>query len=95
MSRVGGGHAGLAGVVHLGQPGHGGGPPAGLGQAADLQAVQLHRGQVRQHRYQPLPDDLEAGQRLAELAALLRVPQGGVVSGGGVAQRRPGAGQRS
>ena len=92
VPRLGGYHAGLAGVVHLGQPGHGGGQPAGFGQAADLQAVQLHRGQVRQHRYQPLLDDLEADQRLAELAPLLRVPQGSFVGGGGVAERPPGAG---
>jgi len=85
VARLGGYRAGLAGVVHLGQPGHSGGQPARLGQAADLQAVQLHRGEVRQHRHQPLLDDLEASQRLAELAPLLRVPQGGVVGGGGVA----------
>jgi hypothetical protein len=45
--------------------------------------------EVSQHQYQPLLDDLEAGQRLAELAPLLLVPQGGVVSGGEVAQRCP------
>ena len=78
--------------MHLGQPGHGGSQPACLGQPADLQAVQLHRGEIRQHRHQPLLDDLEASQRLAELAPLLRVPQGGVVGGGGIAQRPPGAG---
>src|SRR5580693_7658830 len=49
VTRVGGYRAGLAGVVHLGQPGHGGGQPACLGQTADLQAVELHRGEVRQH----------------------------------------------
>src|SRR3984885_2318271 len=92
VAGLGGDPAGLAGVVHLRQPGHRGGQAACFGQAADLQAVQLHRGEVGQHLHQPLLDDLKAGQRLAELAPLLRVPQGRVVGGGRVAERRPGAG---
>src|SRR5271166_6958726 len=60
--------------------------------AAPSPASGLHRGQVGEHGHQPLLDDLETGQRLAELMALRRVAHGGAVSGGGVAQPRPGAG---
>src|SRR5690349_4120004 len=72
VPRLGGNRAGLAGVVHLGQPGHGGGQPARLGQPSDLQAVQLHRGEVRQHRHQPLLDDLDRAG-LSRMASLWRM----------------------
>ena len=36
-------------------------------QARELQAVELHAGDGGEHAHEPLLDDLEAGQRLAEL----------------------------
>ena len=58
---------------------------------AELQAVELHPGHLREHLHQPVLDDLEAAQRPAELLALLGVPERRVVRGDGVAQRRPRA----
>src|SRR6478735_8720358 len=84
--------AGSAGVVHLGQRGDGVGESALLLQPGQLQAVQLHGAHLGEHPDQPLLDDLEPDQRLAELGALPGVGQGDVVSGGGVPERAPGDG---
>ena len=54
---VGGYRAGLAGVVHLGQPGHGGSQPSGLGQAADPRA----RPAPRAPDWRELGDRRQAG----------------------------------
>jgi len=57
--------------VHLGQPGQRGSQPTRRGELADLEAVQLHRGDVGEELDQPFLDDLETGERLAELLAAL------------------------
>ena len=70
-SRAVGEHlAGLAGVVHLRQRRDRVGEPALLDEAAQPQAVELHRADLGEHLHQPVLHDLEADQRLAELHAL-------------------------
>src|SRR6516164_9800596 len=61
---------GLAGVVHLGNRRDGVGQFAFLDEAAEPQAVELHRADLGQHLNQLVLHDLEAHERLAELLAL-------------------------
>ena len=58
---------GLARVVELRQAGDRVGHPAVVLEAGELHAVELHAGHLGEHLDEPVLDDLEAGQRLAEL----------------------------
>ena len=89
VARLGDHAARLARVVELGQAGDRVGQAAGRLQARDLHAVELHAGHLGEHLHEPVLDDLERAQRLAELLALLAVGQRGVVGGDGVAERAP------
>src|SRR6188472_983984 len=65
-----------------------------------LHAEELHAGHFGGHLDEPVLDDLEAAERLAELVALLAVGQGGLVGRDGVTEgspraRRSGAGENA
>ena len=77
----------------LGQPGDRVAQLMMLGEPADPRADELHGRHLGQHRNEALLDDLEAGQRLAELAALAAVGERGVVGANGVPERAGGDGQ--
>jgi hypothetical protein len=81
---------GAFGVVHLGQrdPGHR--VFALVQELAEAVLHAHHVGDVRQHPGEPVLDELESGQRHAELLALLGVRQGRLVARDGGADRLPG-----
>src|SRR5262249_29091723 len=86
------------GVVHLGGAGVGAAQRVRLAEPGDPEADELHSGHLGQHPYEPLLHDLEADQRLAELAPLPAVREGRIVGAHGVPERRerdghPGRGE--
>src|SRR4051812_29375088 len=91
VTRLGDHPARLARVVELRQAGDRVRQPAGLLEARDLHAVELHAGHLGEHLHEPVLDDLEADERLAELLAPLAVGKRDVVGRDGVAERGPRA----
>src|SRR3954468_10033420 len=77
----------LASVVELREPGDRVRGPPPLLEAGELNAVELHRGDVGEHPREPLLHDLEAGQRLCVLSALLAVRERCVVGRARVTSR--------
>src|SRR6266536_5072350 len=84
---------GAPGAVHLGQRDHRHGDLALVHQLAEPQHHECHAGDVGQHRGQLLLDELEARERVAELAPLLGIGKRRLVAGHRRAERLPGHGE--
>src|SRR5918998_1802521 len=80
----------FAGVVHLGQGGHGACHLAPLLELGEAEAHELHVGYLGEHGGELGLDELEARYGLAELHPLFGVVQRRLVRGDGVPYRLPG-----